>query len=69
MDNSERVAGLVLVASSAAMQISLNPGRERQFLSDEELARIREINNTPRLSTAQRVYNCFLNGDWKRQHC
>jgi len=64
----ERVAGLVLVGSSTAMQVPLKPGRERQFLSAEELARIREVNSAPGLSAAQRVYNCFLNGDWKRQH-
>jgi proline iminopeptidase len=64
----ERPAGLVLVGSSTAMQVALQPGREGQFLSKEESARIAEINNTPGLSTAQRVYNNFLNGDWKRQH-
>lgn len=64
----DSVAGLVLVSSKAATAIGPTSGRSGDFMSDEERARIREIHGSEDLSLEQRVYNAFLNGDWKRQH-
>jgi tetratricopeptide (TPR) repeat protein len=43
------------------------PSREREFISRQEREKMNEIRKTPGLSTAQLIYNNFLNGDWKRQ--
>ncbi len=64
----QRTAGLVLVNSKLATWSSLKPSRQQRFLSAQERERIRDILNTPELSTPQKLYNRFLNGDWKRQH-
>ncbi|MBU0616801.1 MAG: alpha/beta fold hydrolase, partial [Planctomycetes bacterium] len=64
----ENLAGLVLVGSSLGFGADTGPLRQRELLSDQELARIREIHRNPDLSLAQSVYNAHLNGDWKRQH-
>ncbi len=60
------VAGLVLVDSQLPTFMSL-PSRRNDFMSQEEIKRINEIHSTDGLSVSQRVYNSFLNGDWKRQ--
>ena len=60
-------AGLVLVGSSLAMPAQLKRTRQYDFLSEPELRKIRTIHRDRKLSVAQRVYNAFLNGDWKRQ--
>jgi len=64
----ESVAGLVLVGSSLAMPARLKPTRQYAYLSPEEIKRIREIHRNGTLSSEQKVYNAFLNGDWKRQN-
>lgn len=63
----EEVLGLVLVGSGL---VGPPEGRTRQydFLSKEELLRIRMIHELPGLTEMQRLYNAHLNGDWKRQH-
>ncbi|MEW6746271.1 MAG: alpha/beta fold hydrolase [Planctomycetota bacterium] len=60
-------AGLVLVGASTGLQVAMQPSRESLFMSSEERRRIRKIHADPSLSPEQRVYNAFLNGDWKRQ--
>lgn len=64
----DSLAGLVLVGSSLGFGADTGPSRQHGFLTDEERTRIGEIHRNPELSTAQSVYNAFLNGDWKRQH-
>ena len=61
------VLGLVLVCSAVSPGVRLLSTRQYDFLSEEELRRIHEIGQVSELSDAQRLYNRFLNGDWKRQ--
>lgn len=63
----EKLAGLVLVCASPAAPIELARTRQYDFLSGEEAGRIASIHGNRSLTMAQRVYNAFLNGDWKRQ--
>lgn len=63
----DNVAGLILVGSAISPNILLEPTRQYDYLSEEELLRIHEISEMSDLSTEQRLYNRFLNGDWKRQ--
>jgi proline iminopeptidase len=63
----EDLAGLILVCSGEAAPLKLSATRQYDFISKEELLRIREVHQSATLSEAQRVYNAFLNGDWKRQ--
>jgi proline iminopeptidase len=64
----DSLAGLVLVGSSLGFGADTGPSRQWDFLTGEERARIREIHRGSDLSLARKVYNAFLNGDWKRQH-
>ena len=68
LEHPERLAGLVLVGSSLGFEADTGPSRQGEYISDEERARIREIHRTTDLTLAQKVYNAFRNGDWKRQH-
>lgn len=79
VNHPESVAGLVLLGASPGMHVDTGKSRQRQFMSEEEQARLREIrkqltqsfkeNGMPREQFMQLLlYNNFLNGDWKRQH-
>jgi proline iminopeptidase len=72
------VAGLILLGATPGISVDLGPSRQREFLSEEELARRAEIREqlqeyAEEVDLPQReyvqlsVYNNFLNGDWKRQ--
>ncbi len=74
----ESVAGLVLLGASPGMSVDIGSSRQREFMSEEELARRAEIRDElqdyaqeadlPQREYVQlSVYNNFLNGDWKRQ--
>ena len=63
----EHLAGLVLVCSSLPGGADTGRGRSWDYVSKEEIARIRECHNRDDLTLAQQVYNAHLNGDWKRQ--
>lgn len=63
----ENIAGLVLVCIATSLNIDLEPTRQYDFMSEEEIARIREISRMSDLSMEQQLYNRLLNGDWKRQ--
>jgi len=58
--------GLVLTCASTGL-MNLEPGRGNAVLSKEESQKIELIHNNPNLTTQQKIYNAFLNGDWKRQ--
>jgi len=58
--------GLVLTCASAGL-MNLELGRNETVLSDEESKKISSIHSNPNLTEKQKVYNAFLNGDWKRQ--
>jgi proline iminopeptidase len=62
------VAGLVLVGSGLTMPAQLKPTRQYDFMSKEELERIKSIHRNKDLTEVQALYNAFLNGDWKRQN-
>ena len=64
---SENIAGLVLVNSPVSLNINLEPTRQYDFLSDDEISRMQELRNMSDLSREQILYNRHLNGDWKRQ--
>ena len=75
----ERTAGLVLLNASPGMAVDRADDRIREFLTDKERARLREIreettrlreeNNWDRNKTMEvLIYNNILNGDWKLQH-
>lgn len=71
MEYPERVAGLILMTAEPALREQLNPSRQRDFLSEEEIKKIRELQFmyfSGRLSLEQMVFNAQRNGDWKRQH-
>jgi len=79
VNHPEHVAGLVLLGSSTGMWAELQPGRQYDYLSDEERTRLREISTQLRELRQEEgwsysryinvlLYNNFLNGDWKRQH-
>jgi proline iminopeptidase len=63
----ESLKGLILLCASTGLHDSSGPSRTQDFLSPEERQKISQIRRTSGLSTAQIVYNNFLNGDWKRQ--
>lgn len=67
MKYPEHVKGMVLVCASTGLHNRSMPSRQGQFISQQEREKMNEIRNTPSLSTAQIIYNNFLNGDWKRQ--
>ena len=68
LEYPERVLGLILVcAAPGTPLVQLQPSREREFLSREEVARITAIHRQPDISLQQASYNAHLNGDWKRQ--
>ncbi len=66
--HEEHLAGLVLVASAFGPHLQAQPSRQYEYISDEERARMQEINEMPGLNGPQRMYNRYLNGDWKRQN-
>lgn len=79
VNHPENVAGLILLGSSPGMHVDTGRSRQRQFMSEDERARLKEIraelqqlskdNEMPREEYIQLLlYNNFLNGDWKRQH-
>ncbi len=67
MKYPERVQGLVLVCASTGLHGPSMPSRQQEFISQRERDKMNEIRKTSGLSTAQIIYNNFLNGDWKRQ--
>jgi proline iminopeptidase len=79
VNHPENVAGLILLGASPGMHVNTGRSRQRQFMSEEERSRLKEIraelqrlskeNELPREKYIQLLlYNNFLNGDWKRQH-
>jgi len=65
----ERVAGLVLVASSPVGHgLHCFETRRHQFMSEREVARITELTSNADLAPDVLIFNRMLNGDWKRQH-
>ncbi len=63
----ESLAGLVLISSAVSLHIELEPSRQYDFISEKEQERMQEINQMPNLAREQRMFNRYLNGDWKRQ--
>lgn len=59
--------GLVLTCASPGV-LNLESGRDGTFLSEEESRKIGSIHSNSNLTEPQKVYNAFLNGDWKRQN-
>lgn len=79
VNHPENVAGLILLGASTGMHVDTGKSRQRQFMSEEERARLRDIRKQlfqllkeKKLSRERfmqlLLYNNFLNGDWKRQH-
>jgi proline iminopeptidase len=75
----ENVAGLILLGASTGMHADTGKSRQRQYMSEEERARLREIRGQVQKLTMEKklhrkefmpilLYNNFLNGDWKRQN-
>jgi len=64
----DKLAGLVLTGAATGLPGGVGRSRQHDFLSPEELEKIGQIRREGSLSTAQRIYNAFLNGDWKRQN-
>ena len=63
----ESLAGLVLVSSMVSLNVELEPTRQYDYISEEEQEWMQEINQMPDLTREQRMFNRYLNGDWKRQ--
>ncbi len=79
VNHPENVAGLILLGASTGMHVDTGTSRQRQFMAEEEGARLKEIRgelqqlskekDLPREKYMQLLlYNNFLNGDWKRQN-
>ena len=64
----QNVKGLILLCASTGLHGEGLPSRQNEFISPEERQKMAQIRQTPGLSTAQLIYNNFLNGDWKRQN-
>jgi len=62
----QSLAGLVLISSAVGLDVELDT-RQYDFISEEEQERMQEINQRPDLTREQRMFNRYLNGDWKRQ--
>jgi len=75
----EHTAGMILLGSTPNVREDTGPSRQREFISEEEQNRLREV--TQQLIKYDKekdisrkeyiqimIYNNFLNGDWKRQH-
>ena len=63
----ESLSGLVLVSSMVSLNVELEPSRQYDYISEEEQEWMQEINQMPDLTREQRMFNRYLNGDWKRQ--
>lgn len=65
----ESVSGLVLVCSAVSFQVlaNLDHSRELDYLTPKERLRIMQIAGDENLTSAQRIFNRQLAGDWKRQ--
>lgn len=74
----ENSAGLILMGASPGMWVDMESGRQYDYISDEERARMSEIRTQLRQIREERgwsiqeylsysIYNNNLNGDWKRQ--
>jgi proline iminopeptidase len=63
----DAVAGVVLVGSAEATKTQLKPTRQFDYLSTEEREAIRAAHNRRDLPLDVKLYNAWLNGDWKRQ--
>ncbi len=79
VNHPENVAGLILLGASPGMHVDTGTSRQRQFMSDEERERLKEIRQQLQQLSEEKdlprelymqilLYNNFLNGDWKRQH-
>jgi len=79
LKHPDRLSGLVLLGASPGMWVEMKPGRQYDFLSAGERARMREVqtqlqklakdqNWADEKTLALYVYNNHRNGDWKRQH-
>lgn len=75
----EHTAGLILLGASPGMREDTGDSRQRDFISEEEIARLEELRNELRLMVKETdmarqryiqllVYNYQRNGDWKRQN-
>ncbi len=74
----EHTAGMILLGAIPNVRENTGPSRQKDFLSDEEQSRLREIRQQiveyDKIKDLSRkeyiqilIYNNFLNGDWKRQ--
>lgn len=79
VNHPENVAGLILLGAATGMHVNTGKSRQRQYMAEEERARLKEIRGqVQKLTMAKKLhrkefmpillYNNFLNGDWKRQH-
>ena len=59
---------MVLVGSSMDSDIFMGHTRQYEYISYEEHSRILELADVKGLTLAQQVFNCFRNGNWKRQN-
>lgn len=67
LEYPESLLGLVLVAASTGARGVETGTRQYEYISKEEMAKIRSIFATKNLPLDVLVYNTHLNGDWKRQ--
>ena len=67
LEYPERLLGLILVAASTGARGVETGTRQYEYISKEEMAKIRSVFATKDLPLDVLVYNAHLNGDWKRQ--
>ena len=66
----DHLAALILADAMPPYSVDhqLQPTRQQMFITSEEKQRIHEIHNTRGISISNKIYNAWLNGDWKRQN-
>jgi len=64
----QNILGVILVSAETDQHLTLDRRRLTDFLSEQELVKLREIASNNSLSMEQKAFNMFLNGYWKAQH-
>ncbi len=62
------VTGMLLMSAMPASDLHRQPGARQKHVSKEEREQIQAIHSDADITLAERVYNAFRNGDWKRQY-
>jgi len=69
LEHPDNLAGLVLICtSSGTPNVAFDRTRQWDYMTGEEITKVRSVFADDKLTGEQRLYNACLNGDWKRQN-